>query len=300
MKNILVYSAILFSLTACVTRPEEALREMDEEALAVVNEVAQSLSAKPDGLVSSLYDATGTLSQNGINASEAAYKTASTQQGPPNRGEDSNVQVQVNFQNGIHMVRFNRNLNDGRVNKTLAAEYNYVYRDNVGRLLFFPRRNQDRLGSIAFIGFKNGMIQAPQHRTGFQRTDSLFFNGFEREQGAIQVRGNTFSQGFFEFQGDEHILNRTYRARYQFDDVQIRRTNINDRNLSEALSGSIHFRTISMRSDGTDTLRTEYQGRIELNGDGTALIRLRGFSEPFLIDLTEGDFFRPDRRGGRP
>ncbi len=300
MKKFLVYSALFLSLTACVTKPEESLREMDEEALAVVNEVAQSLSAKPDGLVSSLYDATGTLSQGGINATEAAYKTPSTQQGPPNRGDDSNIQVQVNFQTGIHTVRFNRNLNDGRVNKTLAAEYNYVYRDNLGRLLFYPRRNQDRLGSIAFVGFKNGMIQTPQHRTGFQRTDSLFFAGFGREQGAIQVRGNTFSRGFFDFQGAQNVVTRTYRAHYHFDDVQIRRTNVNDRNLSEALSGAIHFRTTSMRSNGTDTLRTEYEGRIELNGDGTALIRLRGFSEPYLIDLTEGDFFRPDRRGGRP
>lgn len=286
-----------------MNKPEESLREMDEEALAVVNEVAQSLSAKPDGLVSSLYDATGTLSQKGINASEATYKSISTMQGPPNRGHDFNVSVQVNYQTGVHTVRFDRNLNDGRINKSLAAEYKYLYRDNLGRVLFFPRRNQDRLGSITFVGFKNGTMQTPKHRTGFQRTDSLFFAGFGREQGAIQVRGNTFSQGFFEFHGTESTINRTYRARYHFDDVQIRRKNVNDRNLSEALSGAINFRTTSMRSNGTDTLRTEYEGRIELKGDGTALIRLRGFSEPYLIDLVEGDFFRPQRhrnRGGQP
>ncbi|TNE70362.1 hypothetical protein EP331_12370 [bacterium] len=301
MKKYLVYIALLFVASSCVTAPNEALQEMDDEAVAVINEVALSLSAKPDGLVSSLYDATGSLSPSGMDAGESSFKVSvdmpGQKPGPPNRGEDKNVQITVDYRTGVHTLTFDRELTDTAVTKTLSAVYKYVYEDNNGRHLFFPRRNQDRIGNISFVGFKNGIVQGPKHRTGFQRTDSLSFTGFGRDKGAIQVRGNTYSQGYFNYNAVENTLVRTYKAEYQFEDLQINRPSVENRNLTTALSGSITFKTTSMRTNGADTLKTKFEGKVEFNGDGTALIRLRGYSEPYLINLNEGNFYEPEHRG---
>lgn len=293
MKHVSFYLISLFVFQACVTQPEERLLEPTLEDMAVINEIGQSLGVESDGIVSSIYDATASLSQGGINMSSSSKVPENG--GNHGRGNDTDIQVRVNLTTGVHTVSLKRELSTPKVSKSLTALFAYLYKKDNGDFIIFPRFQAPEVAQIQFLGIKTGLTTHPKGRTGFLRVDSLHFEGMGRNSGSITVRGELHSKGFFEFTEPDQDIFRFYAADYKLADVQIKRLSVQERDLSKALSGSIEYNFLSKKVVGTDTLTNTYSGRIEFTGDGNAIIRSRTFKNPFWVDLKSGQI--KERRG---
>jgi len=297
VKKLIIYSTLFLILQACVDKPMKNDSFDSEETKAVMEEVAQSIGVQTDGLVSNFLDATANLGQGGPNQP----RIMPTQQPDSSViGNATNIKLSVDFRTGIHTLEFDRSVRTAEFSKNLSAILKYLYRNKSGTPLLMPRRNQGELETIQFSGFKTGETTTSFHRSGFQRTDSMYFKGMNRQNQAITVRGFQSSKGFFESSANDEEIFRYYNSVFIYDNVQIRKQAVNERDFTRSLSGVIEFNFYSKKLQGTDTLTVNYSGKIELMGDGNALLRTKFINEPLLIDLKLGKIIPRGGRNGRP
>lgn len=297
MKKLIIYSTLFLILQACVDKPMKNDSFDSEETKAVMEEVAQSIGVQTDGLISNFLDATASLGPGGFNQPEIMP----TQQPDSSIiGNATNMKLSVDAKTGIHTLEFDRSFQASGFSKNVSAILKYLYKNKSGMPVFMPRRHQGEVETIQFSGFKSGEIVTSFHRSGFQRTDSLYLKGMNRQNQAITVRGYQSAKGFFESSASTEEIFRYYTTVFTFDNVQIRKQAVNERDFTRSLSGVIEFNFYSKKLQGTDTLTVNYSGKIELMGDGNALLRTKFINEPLLIDLKLGKIIPRGGRNGRP
>lgn len=297
MKNHLLYIALFLIPFGCVDRPTP-MDEVDMvEKEAVVNQIGQHVGLQTEGLVASLLDGTASIGPNGIFQPEPAPTHV-----PDSslRGTISNLKISFDPKTGIHDVEFSRSVTLQNFSNQIQANLKYLFRDKSGKFLVFPRRNRDSVETIRYYGIKTGEINTSISRNGYMRTDSLLFNGVEKEKNAVKVVGKERVKGFFEANIDNESISRNFVAEYDLNAIQIKRVAVEQRDFTKALSGSIDFRFHSKMANGIDTVTVSFIGKIEIMGDGTALIRTRNLPEPALVDLKTGLIITRGGQNGRP
>ena len=310
--TLLIAVGFLFSFTACEDKSNSMSdNEMDAEMASQI--IAQSLADDTDGLMANIYDASSTVSDNGMETGDAfnrhqsaMMKSASGDeiaQGPngpryghdnPNsgRGGERNFTHTYNPETGEHNVTFERNLENERFSKSMTGDLTYIYTDLDGTFVVFPRINRDSIAYISYVGKREGFHEGPVRSSTFNRSDSLSFSGIDSTSTDIVVNGTHVGTGENTITlSDGTIHEASHDVYFSFTDLSLAKSIFaSEEGIENGVTGTFEY-DLEVTQDG-ETSTT--QGTIEFTGDGTALLDFKNLPDLFRIALKDG---KVERRG---
>lgn len=280
--------------------------EQDVEAAAQV--MASTLSDQEDGVVASLYDATSVATSTGMkpmgsvnnNPTDTYSAGATIQSGPnggqngqngPMHGRSTNYTYTYDPVTGIHHITFTRDLIRPNFEKTLNADLQYIYRDSLGNFVEHPRLDGfQSLGSVDFIGKKDGSVSGIRRNSTFTRIDTLYYTNLQQSSDAITINGIHHGEGDMTVNpASGSTIQRNYKVTLQLTDVTIAKSSIINQDLEQGVTGTLNYDVYIYHVVNGDTTENALSGTVVMTGDGSALLKFKGWRPQYLIKLTTGD-----------
>ncbi len=293
---------LALSLAACdalQSGNETALSEEDAQAVAEI--VAQSLADQSDGMMTDLYDATATFDQNGMYylTGSVASKDGDAVQNPRYwRGMRRGFRVDYDSTTGTFTIHFIHEVSRPNFQKSIEALLKYVFKDSEGQFIARPRAERERIASIEFEGFRKGSVA---HRTpsgnersaSFERRAAWHVEGLEAESDTITFEGEQEMEGARHFVNDKgQEVEQEFRARLVTDGpIYILKPSATD-SLEHLTYGTLAYEVRMVKRTGDKEVVHEVEGTIEMNGDGSALVRFYGIPQTYRIFLGTGEVKR--------
>jgi len=297
--------AALLLWSGCNTLSPENEELTDEEIEIASQIIAESLSDQSGGMLSSFYDALSTVDDSGITYGSASEVSASLQQGPFNgqpprnpgnangRGAERNYSVVYNPETGEHTVTFTRGVQNAVVSNAQSVTNVYIYTDADGNFIEFPGEQRDLIESIAFTGLRSGEFAGPVRQSTATRTDTLFVTGLSTASTIVSLDGVHYNEGSASvtLPRAERTAERSFSNVFRMEDVRIDKAVVQENGtLEEGVTGLISYRlTMTQTKFNGETEEKDIEGVIELDGDGTALLRFGSVSNIFRIGLYSGE-----------
>lgn len=311
-KNIYLNYILLFSITilfagCSIDGFEGESSELTDEELEIATEIiGESLSDQNEGIFSSLNDAFVIPSESGFQeqalttGGDSHLLSSMAQDSSGSNQNERNFSYSYDPETGIHSVSFNRILNRPLITKESSAELEYIFYDINGEFIESPRMENERVETVDYSAERTGSITTPRRTSAYQRSDLFVTDGLSATSGTIQIDGLHQGSGQFEAtrqNGDS--ITREYEISVDFLNVQIDKQLMEQTNsLQRGVTGSVAYEmTISRAINGDESTKT-VNGTIELNGDGTALLRFRNVLDIFRIKLDDGSVFDDDEFEG--
>lgn len=305
LKLKMLIPALLLFWTGCNTLSPDANELTDEEIEIASQIIAESLSDQSGGMLSSFYDALSVVGQDGISYGDRGNTSvmfrppatgAPVNPNPGNangRGAERNFTVNYNPLTGQHTVSFTRSFSGPAVTMSHTVRSAYIYTDVDGNFIEFPARQRDAIASIAFVGQRIGTQQGPVRQSTSTRIDTLFVTGLAGSSATITL------DGFHQHEGSASVVvgramqsaQRSFTNTFRMEDVRIDKATVRESgSLESGVTGLISYK-LTMRhvKPNGEVEDRDIQGVIELDGDGTALLRFGGVSNLFRIVLATGE-----------
>lgn len=302
-KNIIAFTLVLVSatFTGCTLSgiDGDLNSTVTEQDLEVASQIlGESLSADNSGLILSMNDAVTTVSRSDFTDEGALAKS----QNPPpellddsGRGRENNYSYSYDPETGIHTVSFKRIIDRPLFSKEVTDTLHYIFTDNSGAFIERPRAQQERIETINFNGHREGNVETSRRTSAFVRKDTLLINGVSAASPILQIDGVHNGNGNMRIErtnGD--FLERFYQLEINFLNIEIDKE-LSQNGLEQGVTGTLSWEmNISRNNNGEESSKT-IRGTIEMNGDGTALLRFRNFLQVFQINLNDGDVKDSDR-----
>ncbi len=268
--------------------------EQDVQAASEV--MASTLSDQEDGVMASMYDATSAATSTGLQpmaAPASGLETYSTASGPngPMHGRSRNYTYTYDPATGIHHITFTRDMTTMNFEKTLSADLQFIYCDSLGNFVEHPRQDGfQSLGSVHFIGQKDGSVQGTRRNSTFTRTDTLFYTNLQQSSDAITINGNHYGEGDMTVNRMSGTsIERKYKVSLEFTDVTIAKSSIINQDLEQGVTGTLTYDVYIYHDVNGNTTENTLSGTVVMTGDGTALLRFKGWRPQYLIQLTTGE-----------
>jgi hypothetical protein len=302
---LLTFTAATLFVFGCQKSDPYVDELTDDEIQLTATIVGQSLTQVNSGLMTTLYDALSFVGQTGIqfgvlneelnplNGQATSSETGAGDDGindvngnePPVFMSDesatgpviiSDFNHRYNPRTGEHIVRFVRSLRTPVLSKTMQGNTIHIYTDKDGKFIEFPRRQSDRIETIAYRGTRSGNTTTPMGFVRYVRNDSLVVSGFSADANYLTMGGMHSGGGAAKMSApdSEREAERSYRNVFQLNDIRIdkqavRRTN----SLEEGVTGIIRYRVYVKQIVNGEEDERLVTGVIELTGDGSALLR---------------------------
>lgn len=284
--NTVTIFLVILSLGACSIDGNDEKSSISEEDLYAASQIiGESLSDQKDGVFSSLVDAFEIPSQEGFNKIATGSLDESILNLTPNSREE-NYTYFYNPVTGIHATSFKRESNEGDAQRTMAADLKYIFKDAGGNYIEHPENNREAIEIVKYTGTREGSIITPDKSSSYERTDDYLIDGLAGES-SITIAGK--HMGIGSFQGktkNGERFDRDYSLDLNFLDVRIDKVLFeNNYNLEQGVTGALsHSVTINQQNG----VPVDFSGIVEFAGDGTALLKFKGFQDIFTIKLIEG------------
>lgn len=301
---LLIAGATLSGCTdnASVQTPNE------QDVQAATEVMASTLSDQEDGVVASMYDATSVATPTGMTPMSSANNTGNTytitaQNGPngngngngkgngPMHGRSSNYTYTYDPATGIHHITFTRDITRANFEKTLNADLQFIYRDSLGNFVEHPRLDGfQSLGSVDFIGKKEGSAQNQRRNSTFSRIDTLYYSNLQQSSDAITINGAHHGEGdMIVNPGSGSTIERKYKVYLEFTDVSIARSSIINQDLEQGVTGTLTYDVYIYHDNNGVVTENTISGNALMTGDGSALLKFKGWRPQYLIKLATGD-----------
>lgn len=306
----ILFLATAVALAACNDLgPNQDELELTQEELEMATVIlSNSLSDEHGGMVSILYDAVSEVQSDQIRYSSAessktgesdiyAANNHPSDQHHRGRGGESGYESSYDPETGEHRISFFRNVDGPVVQRTMAAEYVYIYTDAEGQFLEFPRRSHDLIETIDFKGMREGSTTGLMREHSFARIDTLFLDGLSSASALLTLEGNHSSNGEMKISASRFagLTNRSYELTYTMEDVQVDKAVVMENgNLEQGITGFMSYELFMSMTVNGEVRDREVSGVIELSGDGTALLRFGHLDRLFRIFLGTGEVEESD------
>lgn len=288
--GILTLSCSVILVSGCTNNANVQPPSQQDVQLAS-NIIGESMSNDGGGLVSSFGDATSMVGASGLGFSQnentnnvpmVAGNTASDNL----RGKEKNFKATYDPTTGVHTVDFDREVYTPNFSKTIKAHLEYIYRDSTGSFLRFP--NPTKVFSVDFKGSRSGSVQTPVRQSEFSRIDTLFYTGLNRSSASITINGSHQGHGDFNMTTAQTQISRVYDLSLKLLNVTIEKTSIFNRDLTQGVTGTLSYDLTFHKTQDTTAVDKHLTGTIDMNGDGTALLKFAHFTNRYLINLRTG------------
>lgn len=283
--------ALLVVFSGCsisgIDKQDEEITEEDLQAASQI--LGESLSDETSGVMGSLNDAVTTISSEGF--VRTSSPKAADEDDNSGRGREYNFSYSYDPATGMHTLAFKRAVSENNFSKSVTDTLKYIFTDNSGNFIAFPRQNKDRIETIDFSGFREGTLNSPQRNSFFVRKDTFLIDGVSEASNTLLIDGVHNGQGNFEGTTDEGVqLERDYELEINFLNIEIDKPTVQEnQSLVQGVNGTLTYELVVTKTrNGSSTTKT-IRGTIEMNGDGTALLRFERFQKLFQINLRDGD-----------
>jgi len=286
--------AMLFVISGCsISGVDKQDQDITEEDLQAASEIlGESLSDETSGVMGSLNDAlTGISSDGFVRVSSPKSVGDDDDEDNSGRGRESNFSYSYDPQTGTHTLSFMRSVDKPNFSKSVIDTLKYIFTDGNGEFIVFPRANRERIETIDYKGFREGTLNSPRRNSFFVRKDTFLIDGVSQASNILFIDGVHNGEGNFEGTTDDGItLERDYTLEINFLNVEIDKSVVRqNQNLQEGVTGTLTYELIVEKTRNGSSSTKTIRGTIEMNGDGTALLRFDRFNKLFQINLDDGD-----------
>lgn len=251
--------------------------------------LGESLSSNNSGVLLSLNDALTNISSSEFTQSTAqkgVLSPPSIQSGHSGRGNETNYQHSYNPETGIHTVSFQRQVKRSLFEKSVTDNLKYIFRNNSGDFIQYPRQNSDRIEAITYNGRREGDISTLKKESFFVRQDTFLIDGMSDASPVLTIDGVHNGKGTIKIERpNKSALERSYVLEINFLNIEIKKTAGGEINLQRGVTGTLSWEMTIEKSSASKTL----SGTIELSADGTALLHFENFLKLFQVNMDNGD-----------
>lgn len=284
--------ALLILISGCsisgIDKQEEEITQEDLQAASRI--LGESLSDETSGVMGSLTDAITGISSDGFVRTTSA-KSMSDDDENSGRGRESNFSYSYDPETGTHTLAFLRSITKPDFSKSVKDTLKYIFTDNNGSFIAAPRVNRDRIETIDFKGWREGMLNSPRRNSFFVRQDTFLIDGVSQASNLLLIDGVHNGEGNFRgTNGQGNTLERDYQLEINFLNVQIDKEVVRqNQSLEQGVTGTLTYEMVVEKTNNGSSSTKTLRGTIEMNGDGTALLRFERFQKLFQINLDDGD-----------
>jgi hypothetical protein len=292
-----VLAVFFFLLTGCSvdTFEQGSSGLSSEESIIAGQIIGESVSENQNGLLSSFPEAFAVPSASNLVAGTSPLSTESFR-------NLENYRYTFDAATGIHLASFSRQENTATLTSSSADTLTYLFYDLNQDIIELPVERQDAIEAVEFSATRSGDIQASGKESFFTRTDRFFIDGLSAESNILTIDGFHSGEGFFTLlRADGSELQREYLLDINFLDIRIDKAIVSrNRNFRDGVTGAFSYEaTIRQTANGTDAQTKTVNGTVELNGDGTALLKFRDLFNTFRLRLDDGGVFDENEFEGR-
>lgn len=301
MNNKITVAAIIIGaqllLQACsVDGFEQNERSLTaEESLIAGQIIGESISENQDGLLSSFSEAFAIPTPSGLTNGPSAIVSGSFR-------KLEEYTYSFDAETGEHNTTFTIRINSDISSQT---DYSLSYRflDSAGETIESTNNQSGLVEAVDFRAVRNGEIESSSKRSIYTRTDRLFIEGISDDSDILSIDGFHSGEGLFtQIRNDGTQIEREYFLDLNYLDIRINKPVVlRNRNFRSGVNGAFSYEnTIRQTGNGSDGQGTKIiNGTVELNGDGTALLKFREQFDTFRLRLANGEVFDEDEFEGR-
>lgn len=305
--RLLLLPVIVASAAACSTQVADENGPTEQDLQVAARIVSASLTDSESGLMTNLYDVFSTMDGSSlyygktVNDEFALEPQAShSENGGPQpqhgRGHEKNFVHSYDSTTGVHTFSFDRTVSVNGFSKSLSILNKVVYTDTAGAFIANPRRSKRHIESVAFTGEKSGAfsIAATGEENEFSRVDTMNLDGIHWSSPVLTIDGSHYGTGqergprrFGPNAGaQQDTTERPYAVEFQFNDITLDKAAVAaSDSLEEGISGTITYKLYF----GSEEESRVVEGTVDLEGNGKALLRVKGLRKWIRFSLRDGE-----------
>ena len=281
--------AVIFSACSSVNNDVESLSEEDIQLAAEI--VAVSLADNEAGVMSSMYDAFSGVDASGISYGDAQKQKTHRRNPHSGRGGERNFSHTYDSTTGVHTISFERSVENDRYNKSVSVFQEIIFTDLDGEFIARPKANKNDIEAISFEGTKSGSAEGPFRSSSFTKNDVFEISGVHATSPILSLDGTHTGAGQAQATlRDSTTKSRSYEIDITFENVEVNKdTVLAYGNLENGVSGTLTYSILMNKTVNGVPEETLVEGTIDLEEDGTALLRFNKIPRVIRFSLVDGD-----------
>jgi hypothetical protein len=295
---LLALLSVGFWSCSSVSNDTELISDADLDMAAEI--MGSSISDQQSGLMNSVYDALSTISSTGISyGNDKNFLMKSDKDKRGGRGFERSFSHTYDSTTGVHTLSFDRSFEKGLFSSSISTLQEIQYVDLEGNFIARPKLHKDAVNQINLHSTKSGQNSNPHKSSEFTKIDSLYFTGVHATQSLVRMEGS--HHGFGSSAAvlrDSSSHSRSFEVKVVFDDVEIDKdTLVAYGNLENAVTGTLSYSMTMNKVINGVPEETVMEGTIDLEEDGTALMKFYKYDRLYRLGLRDGDVKERGRRG---
>ncbi len=281
--------AVLFSACSSVNNDVESLSEEDIVLAAEI--VAVSLADNESGAMSSMYDAFSGIDESGISYGEDQRAKPHRRNPHSGRGVERNYTHTYDSTTGIHTISYDRTVENDRYNKSVSLYQEIIFTDLDDVFIARPKANKNDIEAISFQGTKSGSSEGPFRSSSFTKNDVFEISGVHATSPILSLDGTHTGSGQAEGTlPDSTTKSKNYEIDITFENVEVNKdTVLAYGSIENAVSGTLTYSILMTETTNGVPEETLVEGTIDLQEDGTALLRFKKLPRVIRFSLVDGD-----------
>ncbi|MFP8488718.1 hypothetical protein ACKGJO_06410 [Gracilimonas sp. Q87] len=290
--GLILTSALIFSACSLGDVSSELNNnELTPEEMEAASQImGEALSDDNDGVFSSLNDALATVSSDGFSQENTSFKNDDDDDDYSGRGNERNFNYEYDPATGTHTLSFDRSVVKPNFEKNISALLTYIFTDIDDQFIAMPRVNKDRIENIEFTANRNGDKTSNFRSSDFSRADTFAITGVSDATSILTLDGKHTGNGSITgVRGNGDTFERSFVNEINLLDVQINKDTVAYYgSLEQGVTGTLTYEMSLYKNNNGDESTKTVSGTIEMDGDGTALLRFENLAKIFKVNLQTG------------
>ena len=295
---LLALLSVGFWSCSSVSNDTELISDADLDMAAEI--MGSSISDQQSGLMNSVYDALSTISSTGISyGNDKNFLMKSDKDERGGRGFERSFSHTYDSTTGVHTLSFDRSFEKGLFSSSISTLQEIQYVDLEGNFIARPKLHREAVNQINLHSTKSGQNSNPHKSSEFTKIDSLYFTGVHATQSLVRMDGSHhgFGSGAAVLR-DSSRHSRSFEVKVVFDDIEIDKDTLAAYgNLENAVTGTLSYSMTMNKVINGVPEETVMEGTIDLEEDGTALMKFYKYDRMYRLGLRDGDVKERGRRG---
>lgn len=268
--------------------------ELTQEELEAASQImGQALSDDTDGVFSSLNDALATVSSDGFSTGNTAFKNDGEDDDDDEysgRGNERNLNYEYDPSTGTHTLSFERSVVKPNFEKNTSALLTYIFTDIDDQFIAMPRANRDQIENIQFTANRTGDLTSNFRSSDFSRADTFAIRGVSDATEILTLDGKHTGNGSINaVRKNGDTFERSFVNEINLLDVQINKDSVAFYgSLEQGVTGTLTYEMSMYKNTNGDESTKTVSGTIEMDGDGTALLRFANLPNLYKVNLKSG------------
>tara|TARA_R110002124_G_scaffold120157_2_gene278019 strand:- start:5887 stop:6786 length:900 start_codon:yes stop_codon:yes gene_type:complete len=277
---------VTFAACSAVNNDVESLTDEDIELATQI--LTESVSDESSGIMSSMYDAVSSVGSDGISYRDSQDKAKHNDRS--GRGREGSYSYTYDPETGTHTLQYNRSVTNGTFSKSVSLLNTYIFKSPEGDFVVRPRANADSIESVDFTGSKSGSVESRRRNSEFARLDTFSIAGLHSTSSIVSIDGTHHGEGSASgVTSDSVEASRDYTVNIELSNVEIVKDTVEaNGNLEQGVTGTLTYSIVLNKTFGDRSDTKEIEGTIEMDGDGTALLRFKRILKTIRFSLKDG------------